>query len=72
MALYVQGGTLTEGRELTLNIKAATGFRVAWYDPVLGGALVRGTVAAVTGAEATKLGKPHGALERDWVVLVDE
>jgi hypothetical protein len=64
--VYLAGGG---SAELDLG-RAATAYRVDWFDPRSGGKLQKGSVAEVRGPDKAALGIPPSKPEEDWVVLV--
>lgn len=64
---------LPEGGEAMLNLgRDARSYTVDWYDPRTGGALQKGTLAAVRGGDdrPVSIGAPPASDGRDWVALV--
>lgn len=60
---------LPDGGTTDLEIPAGE-YRVAWYDPRAGGALLDGNVTKIQGPGKQALGAPPQAAESDWVVIV--
>lgn len=63
---------LPKGGSTAIDLNDAVGdFRVEWYNPRDGGALVVGSVASVKGGETVPLGNPPSSdVDDDWLVLV--
>jgi len=62
---------LPNGGSADLDLGGVTGqFNVSWFDPRNGGALKKGSVAAVTGGKKVALGAAPGSPEEDWLVVV--
>jgi hypothetical protein len=49
---------------------AAGKYTVKWYNPRIGGKLLKGSVSEVTGPATVGLGSPPADGDKDWVVLV--
>jgi hypothetical protein len=62
---------LPNGGSADLDLGGGTGqFNVSWFDPRNGGAMKKGSVAAVTGGKKVALGAAPGSPEEDWLVVV--
>jgi uncharacterized protein DUF5060/collagenase-like protein with putative collagen-binding domain len=62
---------LPSGGTASLDLRdAAGGFTVSWFDPRNGGALKRGSVAAVRAGAPAPLGEPPDSPAEDWLILV--
>jgi hypothetical protein len=62
---------LPAGGSATLDLSGASGlFTVAWFDPRNGGALKRGSVAAVKAGGPAALGPSPDSPTEDWLVVV--
>jgi Domain of unknown function (DUF5060)/Putative collagen-binding domain of a collagenase len=62
---------LPTGNTATLDLGKATGqFSVSWFDPRNGGALERGSVAAVKAGATTSIGTPPNNTGEDWLAVV--
>lgn len=65
-AVYLRNGGSTK-----LNLGTHKGpFKVQWYNPRTGGALVAGTKNRLTGPGKVSIGKPNTDLGMDWVALI--
>ena len=62
-AIYLPDGALTN-----ITLPAGESYSVHWFNPRVGGALVSGTVASVSGSAA--VGKPPTEQTQDWVALL--
>jgi len=55
----------------TLDLTGVLGeFTVEWFNPVLGGKLLKGSVKTVIGGKIVKLGNAPKKSDQDWVVVV--
>ncbi|MEZ5355465.1 MAG: DUF5060 domain-containing protein [Bryobacteraceae bacterium] len=61
---------LPAGGETRLQL-AKGSYRVKWFDPRKGGALVKGSKEMVEGPGEVSIGLPPGDTDRDWVALLD-
>jgi len=64
---------LKNGGESTLDLGNTVGdFKISWYNPRKGGALLEGKVKTISGSGKHSLGMPPSKkeLEMDWVVLI--
>ena len=62
---------LPRGGETTLDLQGLEGsFRVRWFDPRQGGALLQGTIQTIPGGRTSPLGLPPRDPGADWVVHV--
>ena len=62
---------LPQGGSADLDLGGITGtLNVSWFDPRSGGALKRGSVAAVMGGRKAGLGTPPDNPTQDWLVVV--
>jgi hypothetical protein len=60
---------LLDGGTTDLNVAPGT-YSVQWYNPRVGGELLRGSVRQITGPGAKSLGRPPKDSDKDWAVLV--
>lgn len=73
---FAQPGTLylvylPDGGTTHLDLTDAPGeFAVHWFNPRVGGPLLAGTVAAVSGGKSVSLGQPPGDPDDDWLAIV--
>jgi hypothetical protein len=62
---------LPDGGTTQLDLRGATGdFKVQWFNPRTGGALVDGSQKAVKGSAEVDLGQPPSEANEDWLVVV--
>jgi len=55
----------------TLDLTGISGdFTIEWFNPVLGGKLLKGSVKTVTAGKMVKLGNAPSKADQDWVVVV--
>ena len=45
-------------------------YELMWYNPRIGGGLMKGSVTEVAGGQSQSIGKPPADLQSDWVVLL--
>ncbi|MHC4435864.1 MAG: putative collagen-binding domain-containing protein [Planctomycetota bacterium] len=60
---------LLEGGSANLNVAPGI-YSVQWYNPRVGGELLRGSVKQITGPAAQSIGQPPKESDKDWAVLV--
>ena len=62
---------LPNGGPVQLDLTGHTGrFAVDWFDPRVGGAMRKGSVATVEGGRIRELGRPPGDPGGDWLIVV--
>ena len=61
---------LPEGATTNITLPAGEAYRVEWFNPRSGGALVAGTVAKISGGAAASVGRPPSETSSDWVALL--
>jgi hypothetical protein len=64
---------LPDGQPTSLNLAAHPGeFSIRWFNPRLGGPLLRGDTLTITGPGQTPIGLPPPGSPGDWVALIRE
>ena len=62
---------LPNGGTVDLDLSGATGnYKVSWFNPRTGGALVNGSVNTVQGGSSVSLGNPPADTTEDWLVVI--
>lgn len=59
---------MTEDKRIRL--KDGTNYKVSWYDPIRGGALIQGNIGSISGPGLQDPGLPEGNAGQDWVLLL--